>query len=171
MVSLRFHPERPERGGPLLTVKSDANGDLWRTTEKGPSLVGWLGSSCGTWDFCPALVTLVSPVQKFFPHRTPFHFVSPLPSNLGRQPCRAACLLICASGFSGGGFTLKETSKGPYEIMFSDGKIIPTRWHEFPPLWHQRSCTICIHTPLCEKLWIRIYRQITCRNRALNSYR
>ncbi len=27
-------------GWPLLTVDTDANGDLWRTTEEGPSLVG-----------------------------------------------------------------------------------------------------------------------------------
>jgi hypothetical protein len=51
-------------------------------------------------DFYSALVALVSPVQNiFFPLRTIFHFMCPrrLCSNLGRQSCRVACLLICVS--------------------------------------------------------------------------
>jgi hypothetical protein len=34
-------------GWPLLTVETEANGDLWSTNERGPSLVGSMGSSCG----------------------------------------------------------------------------------------------------------------------------
>ncbi len=30
----------PERGGPLLTIETEANGDLWSTTERGPCF--WL---------------------------------------------------------------------------------------------------------------------------------
>ncbi len=33
-------------GWPLLIVETEANGDLWSTNERGPSLVGSLGSLC-----------------------------------------------------------------------------------------------------------------------------
>ncbi len=38
-----FHQQRPARG-PLLTVETEANGDSWCSYERGPSLVGPLGS-------------------------------------------------------------------------------------------------------------------------------
>ncbi len=34
-----------ERGGPLLTVETEVKGDLKKTNERGPFLVGSLGSS------------------------------------------------------------------------------------------------------------------------------
>jgi len=56
------HPERPREGWPLLlTAESEANGDSRSTYERGPSLVGLLGSlfTVGTRDFCPAMAALV----------------------------------------------------------------------------------------------------------------
>ncbi len=71
--------ETREWGWPLLTVETKANGDSWSTYEKGPSLVGSMGSSCW-YNFCSALAALVSPVKNtislttylftlFSPHR------------------------------------------------------------------------------------------------------
>jgi hypothetical protein len=48
-----------------------------------PWLVRW-ARHAGTIDFCPALTAVVSPVQKLFPRRTLFHFISP-----HRQACWA----------------------------------------------------------------------------------
>ncbi len=39
-------PEGLDRGGPLLTIVSEVNGDSKSTTESGPSLVGSLGWLC-----------------------------------------------------------------------------------------------------------------------------
>ncbi len=48
----------------MLNVEIEADGDSCSTYERGPSLVGLLGSShAGTIDFCPALTDLVSRVQ------------------------------------------------------------------------------------------------------------
>jgi hypothetical protein len=77
--------ETREGDGPLLTVETQANGDLWSTNEEDPSLVGFLSclDCAGHW----------SPQYKIlFLSYTISIDVSPLPSNLGRQSCRAACL-------------------------------------------------------------------------------
>jgi hypothetical protein len=37
--------ETIERGAPLLTIETEANGDSWKTYERGSSFVGSLGSS------------------------------------------------------------------------------------------------------------------------------
>jgi hypothetical protein len=69
-------------GWPLLTVETEANGDSKSTNEKGPSLVGSLGSRV--------------PVQEIFiscigcSSRPSTKYV-----NLGRQSCWVACLLVC----------------------------------------------------------------------------
>jgi hypothetical protein len=57
-------------GWRLLTVETEADGGLWSTNERGPFLVGSLGSSCRTRYSYPALAALVSPVQNIFssPH-------------------------------------------------------------------------------------------------------
>ncbi len=84
---------------PLLTVETETNEDLWSTNEGGPSW-GWF-------------VGLVVPVQEIFillwllwtaQYKNIFSspytiaiYVSPSPSNLGRQSCRAACLWIFVS--------------------------------------------------------------------------
>jgi hypothetical protein len=72
-----------------------------------PWLVGVARRAAVTIDFFPALAALVSPVRYNFPQRTLFHYF-PSPSNLGRQACWVACLLICISelacqGREGGG--------------------------------------------------------------------
>ncbi len=56
--------ERPERGGPLLTVETEANGGTLGVHMKGvlPWLVHWARRS-GTIDYYPALAALVSTVQ------------------------------------------------------------------------------------------------------------
>jgi hypothetical protein len=57
-------------GWPLMTVETEANGDLWSTNERGSSTVGSLGCRAGKRHFYSAYVALVSPVQMFFssPH-------------------------------------------------------------------------------------------------------
>ncbi len=50
-------------GGPLPTVETEVNGDSKSTNERGPSLVGSLGSSCRCKRLFPAFAALVSPVQ------------------------------------------------------------------------------------------------------------
>jgi hypothetical protein len=88
-----------ERVWPLLIVETEVNGDPKSTNEKGSSLVGLLGLSCQycTRDFCPALAALVSPVQIFFPRRTPFQFVCPhcpasWAGNRAGSPFHSMCL-------------------------------------------------------------------------------
>jgi hypothetical protein len=61
-------------GRPLLAVETEANGDLWSTNERRPSLVGSLVCRAGTRDFSAALV---SPVKTFFTRLTFFHFMCP----------------------------------------------------------------------------------------------
>ncbi len=70
--------------------------------EGGPVLFGSLGSSCWYKKFLFCLACSGQPsIKYFFPHRTLFQFfVSPSPSNLGRQSCRAACLWMCVSGLN-----------------------------------------------------------------------
>jgi hypothetical protein len=82
-------------GWPLLTVKTEANGDSWSTYERGPSLVGSLGSK-----FLSCLGCSRRPSKKyFFPQPyTILQNLFPSPSKLGRHSCRVACFLICASG-------------------------------------------------------------------------
>jgi len=52
----------------------------------------------GTRDFCPTLAALAGPVQNIFSslHTVSIH-LSLLPSELGSQSCRVACLLMCVS--------------------------------------------------------------------------
>jgi hypothetical protein len=73
-------------GWPLLTVETEANGDLWSTYERAyPWLVRW-ARRAGTIDFCPALAALVSTVyvKYCFSHRTLFHFTVLVP--IAQQP-------------------------------------------------------------------------------------
>jgi hypothetical protein len=85
----RLCARETREGWPLLTVETDVNGDSKSTNERGSrgsSLVGSLSSSVR--DFYPA-----SQYKIFF--SSPYTisiYVPPSPSNLGRQPCRAACL-------------------------------------------------------------------------------
>ncbi len=54
-------------GWPLLTVETEANGDSRSTYERGPSLVGLLGSWCQYKRFLSCLgCPIVGPVQNFF---------------------------------------------------------------------------------------------------------
>ncbi len=83
------------KGWPLLTVKTQVNGDS-RVQMKGvlPWLVCW-ACRAGIRDFCSAPVALVGPVQNMF--FSPYTVSIPLstsPSKLGRQPRWVACLLV-----------------------------------------------------------------------------
>ncbi len=40
---ISFGPREKKEGWPLMTIETEANGDLWFTYERGPSLVGSLG--------------------------------------------------------------------------------------------------------------------------------
>ncbi len=57
----------------------------------------------------------------------------------------STCLSV--SGFSEGGFTVKETSIWPYDFMFRDDKIIPTRWHE---IRHYGMKGLVLNIPWCD---------------------
>jgi hypothetical protein len=53
-----------------------------------------------TRDFGPTLAALVSQAQNIFSSLITFSLhLSPSPSQLGRQSCRVACLIICVSDF------------------------------------------------------------------------
>jgi hypothetical protein len=63
-----------------------------------PWVVRW-ARCAGKSDFCPALADLVGAVQNIFSAQEIISlYLSSLPSKLGRQSCRVACLLICVSG-------------------------------------------------------------------------
>jgi hypothetical protein len=79
---------RETREGWSMLSETEANGDLWSTTEM-DLLLGWfvrLLVSMQEIFFLP-LAALVSPVQNIYSCHTLFHFtyVSPSPSNLGMQ--------------------------------------------------------------------------------------
>ncbi len=50
-----YKPERLDKGGPLFNVKTEPNEYLRSTTERGPSLVGSLSSSCHAKTFLSCL--------------------------------------------------------------------------------------------------------------------
>jgi hypothetical protein len=75
-------------GWPLLTVESEANGDSKSTSERDPSSVDSLGSSCRYKRFLFCLAALIGPVQNiFFLTIHYFNFFVPISqhvSSLGR---------------------------------------------------------------------------------------
>jgi hypothetical protein len=92
---------------PLLTVETEANGDLCSTNETGPLLA----ASWFVWQvqeiFYPALATPVSPVKlKNIFFSLPYNILLcrhrsatwALWAGTARQSCRVACLIMCASG-------------------------------------------------------------------------
>ncbi len=84
------------KGWPLLlTVETDANGDLRSTNEEGHFLGWFVGLVVPVQEI--ALVALVSPIKNIvFPRHKLFQFHCPS-ATLGRKSCRAASLWICVS--------------------------------------------------------------------------
>ncbi len=81
-------------GWTLLTVETEANGDLWNTNERGPSLMVCWSRRAGTRDFCSALAALQSAQYKIV-YSSPYTISIPLypsPGKLDRQPCWVTCL-------------------------------------------------------------------------------
>jgi hypothetical protein len=105
LFSRTFPTRETREGWPLLTIESEANGDLWSANERGPSLAGRLGSSCWYKRFYPALAALVSTVKNIFPQRTLFHLMCPL----GRQSCQVTCLKV---------FSVKKVLSGTVKKKF-----------------------------------------------------
>jgi hypothetical protein len=65
-------------GWPLLTVDTEVNGDIKRTNERGPFLVGSLGLSCQYKRFSFCLGYSSRPCTKYcFPHCTLFQLLCP----------------------------------------------------------------------------------------------
>jgi hypothetical protein len=93
-------PERASEGWLLLNVENEASGDSWSTNERGPSLIGSLGSSCRYKRFLSCIgCSIVGPVQKYF--FLPVHYFNsfvPIAQQVGRQSRRVSCLLLCVSG-------------------------------------------------------------------------
>jgi hypothetical protein len=86
----------PERGGLCCPVETEANGDSRSTYERGPSLVGSLGSSCQCKRFLSCLGCSSQPSTKYLfssLHTISLHLF-PSPSKLGRQSCRVTFLFI-----------------------------------------------------------------------------
>ncbi len=87
-------------GWPLLTVKTEVNGDSNRTNGRGPS---WLFHyPCRpVQEILSCLGCSSRPSTKYFsssPDTISLHLFSSS-SKLSRQSCWVACLLICVSGF------------------------------------------------------------------------
>ncbi len=130
-IKLQFivncHTQKGYREGkPLLTVETEANGDLWSTNEGGPSLVRLLGSSCQYKRFFILPWLLWSPpVQHFF--SSIVHYfnlcVPHLPATpgqsvvQGRLTLKWVCpvlLIICTGG----------PHRRPYSVYFSKCKYL-----------------------------------------------
>ncbi len=91
-------------GWPLLTVETGVNGESKSTNERG-WLVRWACRAI-TRDLCSALASLVSQIQNiFFPH----FYISPSPSNLGRQPVWFTGVLVYVSDFNSSEIFFKVT--------------------------------------------------------------
>jgi hypothetical protein len=78
-----------------LLIKTEVNGDSKRTNERGPSLVGLLGSSCRYMRLLFSIGSSGKPSSQIFFSSlyTISIYVSPSTNNLGRgKSCRAACL-------------------------------------------------------------------------------
>jgi hypothetical protein len=86
-------------GWPLLPVETEANGDTKSTNERGPSLVGLLGSSCRYKIYLSCLGCSSRPSKKyFFHHRTLFIFICLRRRRASGAGCRSgSLLLICVS--------------------------------------------------------------------------
>jgi hypothetical protein len=70
-------PGRPERVVPAA-VETEANGEILSANERGPSLVGSLGSSCRYKRLLSCLGCSGQPsIKIFFLYRTKFEFVCP----------------------------------------------------------------------------------------------
>jgi hypothetical protein len=97
-------------GWPMLTVKTEVNGDSKRTNERGLRLVRW--ACCAGTRVCSASAAVVGPVQDiFFPLYTIKILLSPSSSKLGRGSCWVFFLFVCVSGCPTGRQQLKNQSK------------------------------------------------------------
>ncbi len=102
--------------------------------------VGSLGSSCRYKRFLSCLgCSKRSSAKYFILHPTLFHFICPH-SNLGRQSCRVACLLIC---YLLGTFCLAWYLQ-PGGV-WSGGSLCGSYWRTCRacPSPHSHSCTEC----------------------------
>ncbi len=90
-------------GWPLLNFETEVNGDSKSKNETGHSLVGSLGLSCQFKRFLFSLGCSSWPSTNIFfvaVHYSISIPLSPSSSNLGREPCWVACLLVCVPGRS-----------------------------------------------------------------------
>ncbi len=84
-IYVSYRPERLERGGPLLTVETEVNGDSKSTYERSPSLVGSLGLSYRYKRFLLCLGCSSQLRRKyFFPHSILFQFLCPIDQQAGQ---------------------------------------------------------------------------------------
>ncbi len=88
-------PEIPERGGPCWLLKLRQMGYKWKVSW----FIHWLVVPVQEiFTMRRACSSQPSTKMFFFPPHTFSLYVFPSPSNLGRQSCRVACLLICVFG-------------------------------------------------------------------------
>jgi hypothetical protein len=132
MTSLIQVKHRVNREGwPLLTVKMEVNGDSKSTNERGPSLVGSLGSSCRTRDFYPVLAAVVSPVQNIlFLAVHYFNLCVPIAQQPGQEVVQGR-LSLCVSGqtyldYLPGHFIFKVWWR--YATLFFFSTLVPYKY-------------------------------------------
>jgi hypothetical protein len=80
----------PTESWPLLAIKNEANGGSGSTNERGPSLVGLLGSSSQYTRFLPCPCCSSRPAVHYF------NSVVPIAQQVGTQSCRVAFLIVCS---------------------------------------------------------------------------
>ncbi len=130
-------------GWPLLAVEAEASGELWSTNEGCPHL--WLVRCTlrsGKKDFLTCLDCSDQPSTKyFFTRRLISLYMSPSLSNLGRQSCRVACLLICVSAFTCAQLILK------FAIVYSLDYYLRMTWRKWRSEQSGTSCSSTSRSP------------------------
>jgi hypothetical protein len=97
-VSIEEPPERLERSGPLLTVKTEANGASKSTNKSEPFLVCCWACAAEQEIFVLPWLLLSAQYKLLFSSLFTISIpLSPIASKLARQPCWVACLLACVS--------------------------------------------------------------------------
>jgi hypothetical protein len=117
-------PERPERGGPCWLVKPRRIGSQRAEMKGGPSLVGcWFDGLVVLVQETFIISWMIWSVYYkilFSSRHTISIYVSPSPSSLARQSCRAAYLWMCVSGCN-----TRTSFLTPPSHLY----VVPTCWH------------------------------------------
>jgi hypothetical protein len=89
-IPMENRPQRPERGGPLLSVETEVNENSKNTNERSSSLMVLWACRAGTRDFCPALAALGGQIKNIF--SSPYTISFPLSPSITQQAGQEAVL-------------------------------------------------------------------------------